>query len=625
MPEENQNSDIEKIKKAFNLLNAKVRKQDERIFVLESQLAVSNELLKADKTFALKQEIEKTPPPPPPPDQQLEKKPEKEKIGLEEKIGGKWFAKIGMFVLVLGISFFLKYAFDNSWIGETGRVILGIISGIALLALAEKIIRKYFNYGQIVAAGGITVLYFSIFTAFDFYHLIPSGAAFLSMIVITAAGILLSLRYNTLPLMIMVILGGFLTPFLISTGTNNQIALLSYILLLDLAILVVSVFKKWRELNFVGFIGTVIVFGIWAEKFYTKDQLAPTFAFLILFFIVYSISSLVYNLAKKEKFSGTEQLLTIFNAVAFFAASYAILNDKYHIYMGFFAVIIAVYYFLWAYLVREITSDDSNLYEFLAFLTVGFATLAIALQFEQNIITICWTIEALLLLYLGLKTKQESIEYFGLAVSSLVLCRLLFIDIFLNVGNQMVIFNKRFFTFLIAIVAFYLAGYLYRILKDEQKRVSWFKNMIILFLVAANFFTIFAGSQEVMSYYYRQIDRVYSQNNQLYQQTEYYKSPQYKKNIDEIEKLKNSNSVVLSIFWLIYAIVLLTIGFVKKYKLFRFGGMGLLSLAILKLFFYDLWGLGTLYRIVSSISLGVVLLSISFAYQKYKDKIKEII
>ncbi|MFH1564565.1 MAG: DUF2339 domain-containing protein [bacterium] len=57
----------------------------------------------------------------------------------------------------------------------------------------------------------------------------------------------------------------------------------------------------------------------------------------------------------------------------------------------------------------------------------------------------------------------------------------------------------------------------------------------------------------------------------------------------------------------------------------RLGGIGLLSLAILKLFFYDLWGLGTLYRIISSISLGVALLSISFAYQKYKDKIKEII
>lgn len=624
---ENQNSDIEKIKKAFNLLNAKVRKQDERISVLESQLAVSNELLKADKVFISEQEVGAVPPspPPPPPDQQFEKQPEKEKISLEEKIGGKWFAKIGVLALVLGISFFLKYAFDNSWIGETGRVILGIISGIVLLALAEKIIRKYFNYGQIIAGGGIVILYFSIFTAFDFYHLIPSGAAFLLMIVITAAGILLSLRYDALPLMMMVILGGFLTPFLISTGINNQIALLSYILLLDLAILVVSVFKKWRELNFVGFVGTVFVFAIWAAKFYTKSQLASTFAFLILFFIVYSISSLVYNLIKKEKSSGTEQILTILNAVAFFAASYAILNDKYHIYMGFFAVIIAVYYFLWAYLVREITPDDDKLYEFLAFLTVGFATLAIALQFEQNIITISWTIEALLLLYLGLKTKQESIEYFGLAVSGLVLCRLLFIDIFLNVGNQMVIFNKRFFTFLIAIVAFYLAGYLYRILKDEQKRVSWFKNMIILFLVAANFLTIFAGSQEVMSYYYRQIDRVYSQNNQLYQQTEYYKSPQYKKNIEEIKKLKNSNSVALSIFWLIYAIVLLTVGFVKKYKLVRLGGMGLLSLAILKLFFYDLWGLGTLYRIVSSISLGVVLLSISFAYQKYKDKIKEII
>lgn len=625
MPEEN---DLEKIKKTVDLLSENVRKNNERIYSLESKLGVSGDLQNMNKDFVQEQKIDETlypPPPPPLPDKQFEKEKEKEKVGLEEKIGGKWFAKIGVLALVLGVSFLLKYAFDNNWIGETGRVVMGIMAGLALLAVAEKTIRKYSHYGQMLAGGGIVMLYLSIFAAFNFYHLIPQMVAFLLMSVITAVGIALSLRYDVLPLMIMVILGGFLTPFLISTGKNNQIELLSYILLLDLAILFVSFFKKWRELNFVGFIGTVFVFAIWAEKFYTKSQLGSTFAFLILFFIVYSISSLIYNLVKKEKSSGTEQLLTIFNAVVFFAASYALLDDRFHIYMGFFAVIVGIYYFLWAYLVREITPDDNKLYDFLGFLTVGFATLAIALQFEQNIITIGWTIEALLLLYLGLKTKQESIEYLGLTVSGLALCRLLFIDSFLKVGT--LVFNKRFFTFLAAIAAFYLAGYLYRILRDNQKRVSWFKNLIILFFVAANFLTIFAGSQEVMGYYSRQVDQFYKQESQSYEQigSSYYSSYRYENGREEIEKLKNSSSVALSVFWLIYAIVLLTIGFVKKYKLVRFGGVGLSLLAILKLFFYDLWGLGTLYRIISSIVLGVVLLSISFAYQKYKDKIKEII
>jgi uncharacterized membrane protein len=64
---------------------------------------------------------------------------------------------------------------------------------------------------------------------------------------------------------------------------------------------------------------------------------------------------------------------------------------------------------------------------------------------------------------------------------------------------------------------------------------------------------------------------------------------------------------------------------VGRYKLVRLGAMLLLSLAILKLFFYDLWSLGTLYRIISSICLGLALLGISFGYNKYRDKIKDLI
>ena len=44
-----------------------------------------------------------------------------------EEEGGRWLAKIGIVALLLGVSFFLKYAFDNNLIGVVGRVILGLI------------------------------------------------------------------------------------------------------------------------------------------------------------------------------------------------------------------------------------------------------------------------------------------------------------------------------------------------------------------------------------------------------------------------------------------------------------------------------------------------------------------
>lgn len=636
---------LDNIEKVISKVSDKIDRQDERLMRLEKESAAQY-----DRSLAYTEPVQdygalsfQAPLPPAPtaptpatPAASAMRAISKQGNGdLEQNIGGKWFARIGVTALVLGVSFFLKYAFDNNWIGETGRVIIGILGGLALLGIGERTIRKYPAYGQLAAGGGIAILYLSIFAAFDFYKLIGQLPAFFFMLIITAAGIALSLRYNAISLIMVAVLGGFLTPFLISTGVNNQFGLFSYILILDLAILAVSVFRKWRWLNLVGFIGTFLIFIAWAGEFYSKSQLFSTLFFLTLFFIIYSLSSLIYNLVKKEKSSGIEQALTILSATVYFGASFNLLDRDYHSLMGFFALIMSIYYFLGAYLVRMITEEDENLYNFLAFLTVGFITLAIPLQFEQNIITIGWFIEAALLILLGIKTKKESLSTFGSLIFTLAILRLLAIDTSMRVENNFFIFNKIFFTFFFGIGVSYLLAYLARGYTEGGAN-SFVKrsSMIAVFVIVANFLTIFSVSREIIVHYDEKISEIrVEQSNSRNQirtygknsNADYYNAEAYKLSRQQITKLENKSSIALSLFWICYAIILLVSGIVSKNKLIRVGGMLLLILSILKLFFYDLWNLGTLYRIISSISLGVVLLSISFAYQKYRDKIKEII
>jgi len=555
---------------------------------------------------------------------------------LEENIGGAWFMRIGITALVLGISFFLKYAFDNDWIGETGRVMIGILIGLGMLSIGEKTIRKYASYGQMISGAGIAVLYLSIFSAFNYYHLINSFVAFFAMIIITAVGIMLSLRYDAISLMMVATIGGFTTPLMASTGQNNQFGLLSYITLLNIAILVVAVFKKWRAINVIGFIGTVIIFSAWGEKFYTAQDLNSTMFFLTLFFFIYSISSLIYNLLKKEPSTGVEQLLTLFSAVIYFAVSYVLLNKEYHVFIGFFAIVLAIYYFIWAFTVRNFTPNDENLYGFLAFLTVGFVTLALPLQFEQNIITIGWAIEAVLLMLIGMKLKKNPIIIFSIVVSALTLFRYLIFDITKYDKFTIAVFNSAFFTAIMLVAASYLISYIIKKFSDEGNLAISGKSIIALFLIMANFITIFAVSREIVAFYNRDIDAIYVQQDAMSRNSNNFSaggssradsrdSSSYKLNQDKIKKIRNKSSISLSLFWLMYAIALLAFGVIGRYKAVRVGGLALLLLAILKLFFVDLWSLGTLYRIISSMSLGIVLLSISFVYQKYKAAIKEII
>ncbi|HOX10950.1 MAG TPA: DUF2339 domain-containing protein [Candidatus Moranbacteria bacterium] len=647
MPEENTNKieeSLNLIQQAVLTLDKKIEVQGKRIEQLENQARIE-----APAQNFQQPDFSSLAPPPPPPAAVQEQtqtifpaeSPAKSQDSLEENIGGKWFARIGITALVLGVSFFLKYAFDNDWIGETGRIIIGIIIGLALLGAGEKTIRKYFVYGQIISGGGIAVLYLSIFCAFNFYQLIGSLTAFFIMIIITAVGIALSLRYDALALVIVAIVGGFATPLMASSGVNNQIGLLSYLVLLDLAILAVAIFKKWNWLNVIGFLGTALLFSLWGAEYYTRQDLGTTMYFLTLFFLIFSISSLIYNLVKKEKSTGVEQLLTWASALVYFGASFGLLDDDYHIFMGFFALVLAVYYFIWAYLVRSLTPEDENLYGFLAFLTVGFVTLAIPLQFEQNVITIAWVIEAVLLMLIGARLNKKAIILFSLFVSGLAIYRYFLLDIAEYNKDSLLIFNNVFLTACIIIAGAYLMAFLvYAFSKDDNLKTGQAKiskgSLVAMFVIVANFMTIFSISHEIVKSYDRDINVIREQQSKAISSfnapkkmgaydNDYYDSNEYKLGREKIEKLENRSSIALSIFWLIYSIILLAVGIIGKYKGVRLGGLALLILAILKLFFYDLWSLGTLYRIISSISLGAVLLAISFVYQKYKNTIKEII
>ncbi|OQP51346.1 hypothetical protein A4H97_27605 [Niastella yeongjuensis] len=75
----------------------------------------------------------------------------------------------------------------------------------------------------------------------------------------------------------------------------------------------------------------------------------------------------------------------------------------------------------------------------------------------------------------------------------------------------------------------------------------------------------------------------------------------------------------MSIVWGIYALMLIVLGIQKKQKHLRLAAIALFLITLIKLFFYDLAGSSTITKTVSFISLGVLLLVVSFLYNKYKE------
>ncbi|MDD3006039.1 MAG: DUF2339 domain-containing protein [Candidatus Pacebacteria bacterium] len=353
-------------------------------------------------------------------DSDVENEPESAKSeggSFETEIGLKWLGKVGILALVLGVAFFLKYAFENNWIGEAGRVAIGILSGAALIFLGDYLRSKYNEYAATLTGGGIAVLYLSIYSSFAYYELIGQTYAFVAMAIVTALGAFLAIHYDQINLVVLSIVGGFLTPILLSSVTNNQVGLFGYITILNFGILGISHYRDWRKVNLLGFISTLFIFLVWSTGHYDASQFFITEAFLTSWFIIYAAATVSHNVLHKKEAEESDLLLAVFNAMVYFGISYYLLSAAYSDYLGFFAVFMAAIYFFLAYFCYRINPKDTNLALFLPGISIFFLTIAAPIQFDGAWVSMAWALEAMALVGMGFYLKSRSMRSFALGAS----------------------------------------------------------------------------------------------------------------------------------------------------------------------------------------------------------------
>jgi uncharacterized membrane protein len=81
-----------------------------------------------------------------------------------------------------------------------------------------------------------------------------------------------------------------------------------------------------------------------------------------------------------------------------------------------------------------------------------------------------------------------------------------------------------------------------------------------------------------------------------------------------------TREVMISVTWGAYATALILVGLFKRYAPIRYFGIALFALTILKVFFQDLAHLKQIYRVLSVMGLGILLLVTSYLYQRMRDK-----
>src|SRR5260221_6003304 len=197
------------------------------------------------------------------------------RINWEQFMGVKMFASIGGMALFLGVAFFVKYSFENNLVPPELRVALGYLAALGLLVGGGVMSQKnYAVLSQTLCATGLVILYAVTFACKAVYHFQFFGPlpAFLLMVLITVTAFLLAVRLNALVSPILGMLGGFLTPILLSTGQDNPFGLFGYIAILDAGLLVVALHRRWFFLAALAAAGTVFMKIGWAGKFFKEGK-----------------------------------------------------------------------------------------------------------------------------------------------------------------------------------------------------------------------------------------------------------------------------------------------------------------------------------------------------------------
>jgi len=522
---------------------------------------------------------------------------------LESRIGSHWLNRIGIAAVLIGVSYFLKFAFENNWIGPAGRVAIGLIAGIAIVFWSERFRSKgYQAFSYSLKAVGIGTLYLSLWAAFQRYSLIPSSVAFIMMLAVTASAAVMALAQDAQILAAFALTGGFSTPLLLSTGQNREIALFTYVAILDVATLVLVMFKPWRRLLVMSYAGTLLLYIGWYSEFYTRSQLGLTLGFATVFFAVFAIAPLVTLQPENEAavFASIPAILAFINAGVYFLQAYAMIEEVDKTYMAWFALGLAAVYIFLSRMVhaRNLVPGASEILYFLHLaVAIGFITIAIPIRLNSHWITMGWFVEAAVLLWIGDRIKSDFLNLFALAALVLGVFRLLAFD---NFPTAPLIFNMRMATYAVAIIVLGAVAWFAGKRDDEYAR-----NIAAIALVALNVLALIALSREVADFYSRQISLLPREPQG--QWNAYYAN---------FHRVQIERDFTYSALWMAYGAMLMILGFLRRSPFVRWQALILIAVTICKVFVYDVSQLDKQYRILSFIVLGALLLAISFVYQR---------
>jgi uncharacterized membrane protein len=521
---------------------------------------------------------------------------------VEAWVGRQGLGWTAVVLLLFATAFFLKYAFENGWIGELGRVALGIVAGCVLSVAGWRFHRHGWRlFSQMLTSAGVMLLYLATFGAFGYYHLLSQEHASIFLVILVFEAGALAVLYEAPAIAVMAVVGGLLNPILLHTHQDQHPRLFTYLAVLDAGVVAVALLRRWPAFATLALIGTQGLFWSWYAEHYQPEKRPAALAFELVVFGLFLANHAVLPLLRRRKLGAEELARVVLNAFFLAVAGYVLLRPDYRAWMGSLALGMAILYTaLGWWLLRRDPDDTGHL---LAVVGTGLAFVAVVFPMETNAawIALGWAVEGVVILWFALRVCWRAVAALGAVLLVLAVGRLVFVDTPWEGRAPFVpIFNRYGLPALAVAACILVAAAAARRysrheddLADLTCRVTGMAGVLLVWLILSvetyQFFTAPLAGQAF--------------DLRVRRPEEY------------LHRMRAAQTS-LSVLWAGYAAVVLALGFRLRNRPLRCLALGLFGVTLGKVVLVDMAELPGFYRVAAFFILSVMMGAAAWGYQK---------
>lgn len=188
-------------------------------------------------------------------------------IEWEKWLGVRGAAATGAVILVVALLYFLRYSIESGFLTPPLRVWLGGLASALSVGCAHGWVRaRHATLASWMTGAGVAGLYATLWSAVHVVGLLGPAVAFALSIGVTGLCIALALRLASLPVALLGILGGFAAPLALEVHAAAPLALLAYLLVLDLAAAALALARRWWSLVLYAMVATAAYHVAWTAS-----------------------------------------------------------------------------------------------------------------------------------------------------------------------------------------------------------------------------------------------------------------------------------------------------------------------------------------------------------------------